>query len=402
MNQTQSTPSKASSRIFFWATVLWTLLAMGAHAYLLNEHYNLHFGTGEVSSLCNINETFNCSAVSASQYSEFLGVPMALWGGLANFVILLLTFSFAMSEDEKKPAARRNLLLTSGFVLATSIVMGSISGFILSKLCLFCMATYLLSILTFASIWLGFKAPASKITSAPKVGDFIPLVVMTVIAFFVGFIARDQIQKSYVQQDLGPIIQGLVSEWQSAPVTPIQLVEPLVEGATADKARMTIIEFADFRCIHCKHASPVLKAFVDSHPDVRLEFQPWPLDGECNTKIPSANGASCLLARAVLCAEEKGKAGWKAHAYIYGHELYPTLASVESALPEIAAAAGVNPQEFATCAQSDAAKETVRKQAAVGSALDLKGTPTFYVNGKFLSGGHMLPVLSAVYSATGK
>lgn len=393
----QQTVSTSRSRALLWVAGFAALAAVGTHGYLLSEHLKLHYGAGDPGSLCNISSVFNCSTASASKYSEFLGVPVALWGLLANLVLALLVGWHAMVDDDRKSASSRNLLFVSGFIFIVSIVMGSISAIALGALCPACLVTYVLSAIAFLALWMGReRAPTSPLAAGFKFSDAKPVLILAAVAFFAGFVANDQSRKSYQSQDLGPMVRGMVADWKSAPQTSLALVEPLSMGPPADQAKMTVVEFADFRCIHCKHAAPVFKAFARSHPDVRFEFQPWPLDGECNTQIQAANGASCLLARAAYCAIKKGD-GWKAHEYIFAQEIFPNLQAVEAGLDGIAKAAGVDTKEFATCAQSDEAKEVVRKQAQVGTALNLKGTPTVYANGKLLGGGQLLPVLSEAY-----
>lgn len=372
------------------------------HAYLLSEHYSLHFGQASGSSLCNISDLFSCAAVSASRYSRFLGVPMALWGMAANSVLLLLIVWHPLSDASKQPASRRNILLVAGVIAITSLVMAGISMLLLSRFCPFCMVAYLLSFLSLGFLWVSLpKYQDRNLLDQPiKISDFTPLLVLGGLAFVFSFIADDQITNSYGARDLGPVVRESVQSWQANPSLSFTPVEPLVLGAAVDKTKMTIVEFADFRCSHCRHAAPVLKAFVDSHPDVRLEFEVWPLDGECNSAIPTRNGASCLLARAVYCAQKLTGHGWKAHEYVYeNQEQFASVDSVRGALPGIAQAAGAESPALISCADSADTKAVIEKEAAVGTGLNLEGTPSVFVNGKKLPAGQIMAVLSATYDA---
>ena len=393
----------SKSRTFLWLAGLWTLLALPVHAYLLSEHYALRFGDVSGNSLCNINELFSCATVSASRYAELFGIPMAMWGASANFALLILLAWYPFvdeTEKQKKAAARRNLLITSGFIALTSIVMGSISTFLLSKFCPFCIGAYFLSFLSFGFLWFSLRnGPKAPIATA----DFVPLCILAAVCGLGVMIANDQIISGYGGQDLERFAKEKAQEWLSAAPVQIQTVEPLVMGASPENSKMTIVEFADFRCSHCKHAAPVMKAFVSSHPDARLEFEVWPLDGECNTTIPTANGASCLLARAVYCAEKMAKQGWAAHEFVYDHQdKYSDAEAVRAGLPEIAAAAKIPVDQFTACSQAPETKTTIEKEAAIGSALNLGGTPTVYVNGKKLVGGQVLEVLTETYKVISK
>ena len=398
-----STPKRA----FLWAAGLSTALAVLNHGYLLREHYQLHFGESSGQGLCNVSETFNCAAVSASSYAQFLGVPMALWGLLVNLALLGLIAWTPFVDDVKRAAHRRNLLTLSGAVALASIVMGAISSFVIQRYCPMCILAYVLSFVTFITLWLGVPKPApgkSAALTAPRTSakDFVPLLVVLAVVFVAANIANDQLAKSYGATNIDRLVKDAVADWQAAPKHDIKTFEPLVKGAAPEAAKMSITEFADFRCIHCRHAAPVLKAFVQSHPDVRIEFQAWPLDGECNTSMKQANGASCLLARAVYCANKQNK-GWAAHDWVFENmEKWGSVDQIKGGIPELATAIGASSADLETCASAPETKDAIEKQAAVGTSLSLTGTPSIFVNGKKLPAGQSLPVLNEVYRQLAK
>ncbi len=377
------------------------VIGLFVHGYLYSHHLSME--SGEFSkSVCDINALFNCSAVAASKYSKLFGVPVALWGLIANSIfVILLGVVLPLTDFENKPVARRNVMITAIAIVVASVVMGSISMFLISTLCAFCITAYVLSILMMVFAWLGFRnneQPRSELTMTSSVKSFAPLVSLAAVGFLAGFIIHSAMNPN--ADAASAAVSAYVTEWQGAAAREIPLVDPLTTGATTEKAKMTIVEFADFRCIHCKHAAPIIHAFVAAHPDVRLEFQPWPLDGECNTSLNQSNGASCLLSRAVWCAQKIKQQGWAAHDYLYGlDEVYTNVEAVRTALPQIAAASQMSAEEMKTCADSDEAKAATRKQAEVGSALNLQGTPTIFVNRKQLSGGQSLPVLQRTYDS---
>lgn len=393
-----ATASKAPSKPlpYLWLAAITAVIGLFVHGYLYS--HSLAMESGEATkSLCDINATFNCSAVSASKYASLFGVPIALWGLIGNAVFLImLGVMLPLADDTKKSAARRNVLIVAIGIFIASIIMGSISAFALAKLCAFCMAAYVLSILMLVFVWLGLKNRPSDRAAGPK--DLIPLIAIGAIGLLAGFIIHSSMNPGAKQMAIAA--DGYVGEWKSAPAREINLVDPLVLGPAADQAKMTIVEFADFRCIHCKHAAPIIHAFAAAHPDVRVEFQPWPLDGECNASLDRTNGASCLLSRAVWCAQKVKQQGWAAHDYIYGlDEIYPSVEAVRAGLPAIATAAKMSTEEMNVCADSDDAKAATRKQAEVGTALNLQGTPTIFANKKILSGGQSLPILQRAYNS---
>jgi protein-disulfide isomerase/uncharacterized membrane protein len=406
ISQNFSSRSPAVTRTLFWVAVLASVLAIFVHAYLLLRHAEISAGAETGPSICDINDLFSCSSVAASKYAEFLGVPVALWGMIANFVMAALLLWHPLVEDEKKPGSLLRIFTVSFLISGASVIMFLISSIALSKYCLFCMVAYVLSFIVLGCLIaiygtflksLFLKPPTARASSV-RITDLTPLLIIAAIALLAGFIANDRVRDSYKLDDLAKFAKESMEQWVNAPVREIALVDPLVTGPSRDKAKMTLVEFADFRCIHCKHAAPIIKAFVESHQDVRFEFQPWPLDGECNSSVTNTNGASCLLARMVWCAEKKAHQGWTLHEYIYGQdELYMTKDAVEAAAPQIATAAKMSPGDLKACTDSDEAKDAVRKQAEAGSRLGLQGTPGIYANGKVLEGGQSIAVLREAY-----
>lgn len=396
-NQSAPRSGPINRNTFFWLAAVTALLAVGVHLYLYMQH--LAIESGEFTkSICDINEKFDCTSVSMSKYAEFLNVPVALWGTIANLIFLVLGLAILpLSDDSKKEAARRNVFICALGIFLATIVMASISLFLLSKFCLFCMTAYVLSILMLIFTWLWLRDDRALFANV-KFGDFTPLIVCAVVGFVGGFITQSTMAPGANSPEQQAELNGMVNQWKAASTRDFKLVAPLTAGP--ENAKMTIVEFADYRCIHCKHASPVFHTFVSSHPDVKFEFQPWPLDGECNSALQQANGASCLLARVSYCADKLKHAGWDVHDYIYDlPEIFPSVEAVRAALPDLAKAGHMTNEELASCADSDEAKTIVRQQAEVGQSINLEGTPTVYANQKLLQGGQVLQVLQKAYDS---
>lgn len=366
------------------------VLAVAVHGYLLKSHYDLRYGEVTGQLLCDISAKFSCSAASASSWSELLGVPMALWGMLANLAFLAFAAWDLVAEENERPGNRTSLFAVSGALVLASVVMAIVSIALLDTICPFCFLTYGLSVVTGTAAYLGYKHGW-----VPK---FQMSFLWVTVAFAVsGFILNDQFRSGYSNNQGQAMTNAAILEWSQNPKIEIASADPLIMGAEAEKATMIIAEFADFRCIHCKLASAPIKAFVNAHSDVRLEFYSWPLDGECNTSIQQPNGASCLLARTVWCADQNGKKGWEAHDAIFDRfEEWKSAEKIRSSLDSLATQIGVATDKLKECADSAEAKAAIEAHARLGSGLSLRGTPAIFVNGKLLPAGSSIPVLNAV------
>jgi len=135
-------------------------------------------------------------------------------------------------------------------------------------------------------------------------------------------------------------------------------------------AKVTVIEFFDFRCPGCKAVAHDYRALMAAHPEVRFVFKDWPIldRGDDITSL--------YAARAALAAHQQGK-----YLEVYDALMTERALSIE-AIDAILAAHGV---DMARAKAAIAAPDTTRHIADIhttAAALRLRGTPTFFVNGK--------------------
>jgi protein-disulfide isomerase len=145
-------------------------------------------------------------------------------------------------------------------------------------------------------------------------------------------------------------------------------------------APVTIIEFADFECPACKESLPVLRQLRDLYPDrVRFVYRDFPLAAH-----PQARPA----AEAAHCAHEQGKF-WAYHDALFAQA--PDLKPSDYVI--LAERLGLNRAEFTACLAGTRPKAAVAKDLADAQNLGLSGTPTFFVNGRYLVGFQTLEAL---------
>ena len=163
-----------------------------------------------------------------------------------------------------------------------------------------------------------------------------------------------------------------------APVMAIPVGDDPAWGLSA--APVTIVEFADFECPACKDSLPVLRQLRDLYKDqVRLVYRDFPLSSH-----PQARPA----AEAAHCAHEQGKF-WAYHDALFAQA--PDLKT--SDYVTLADRLGLNPAEFTACLAGTRPKAAVARDLADAQGLGLSGTPTFFINGRYLSGFQSLETL---------
>lgn len=389
------------------------VLAIAAHLYLTLHYYPLKYGFATGQSICNLSAKFDCDAVSASSYATVLGMPLAVWGLAFNLVLFGLIFLGWLEWTANPERLKRWALFLAGTSVVASVVMASISLFKLQSFCLFCIALYVLSFIIF---WAYLSVPKERPFfqhlkfDIPAIlsGDWSILAAFAAIPI-IAYLGHQGFMQNMNSSSTGgsidaqveQLVNESIGEWEAAPKQDFVAKPTLTMGAPADKAALTLVEFADFRCGHCKHASYTLDAFVRSHPDVRFEFYSFPLDGACNEKIEQSSGLSCRLAETVYCADREGK-GWEMHHALYAAQDQVNQTSAVSDLDVIlskeVSQLGLNWQTLQTCIQDSATVDAIKAQAKQGGLVNVEGTPTIFANGRQLNRAQMMPILEAARS----
>ncbi len=135
-------------------------------------------------------------------------------------------------------------------------------------------------------------------------------------------------------------------------------------------ARVTVIEFFDFRCPGCKATAPEVLRLMEAHPDVRFVFKDWPILDR-GTEV-----ASHYAARAAAAAHRQGRYLPVFRALMAEPALDP--AAVDRILVEN----GVVLSEAERAMESVEVARHLTEIQASAQALGLVGTPTFFINGR--------------------
>lgn len=372
-------------------------IAAGLQLYLSIHYYQLHSSAGASSSICNINKVFNCDAISASSFSNIAGIPISNIGFALHLVLLALLVLHILNPNSKISRLKSAFNLAS-FSLLGSIVMASISLLLLNVYCIFCIALYILSIL----IWFLLKKLNSDLQLSAKALFNKKLIIKPLISILIiSFLSHILLSEPKNSQKANNQITFIVEEWETNPSIKISQKPMLSMGASKENAKMTIIEFADYLCPHCKHADPQIKAFVLAHSsDTRLEYYPFPLDSQCNTAMQfSRGGLSCKLTQAVFCAS-KQKAGWQLHSLVFKNQKQFQQSYDETHFfSEVKKTiSSLNFIQWKSCFKNPQINANILELSQAGKTAQIQGTPSFLVNNQSLEKAQFLPVLNAVRS----
>jgi protein-disulfide isomerase len=134
-------------------------------------------------------------------------------------------------------------------------------------------------------------------------------------------------------------------------------------------ALVTLVEYADFQCLNCARAFPLLVRFLEEFKGtLRLVFRHFPLGWE--------HPGSALAARAAEAAARQGKF-WEMHDELFRN---PGMLHRE-ALHAHAASAGLDLLRFSDDLDDDTLLTRVTRDVESGRRSSVNATPTFFIDG---------------------
>jgi protein-disulfide isomerase len=156
-------------------------------------------------------------------------------------------------------------------------------------------------------------------------------------------------------------------------IGPAALTDPKVAyvAGPAD-AKVTVAEFFDYRCPHCKASMAAMKHLLDSGQKVRIAF----------IERPILTPDSLVAAQAAVAARRQGD------KYVPFHF---ALMATSGELPkdrilEIAKSVGLDTARLEKDMADPAVLDSVKQSNALADKLHFEGTPTFVVNDRIVVG----------------
>jgi protein-disulfide isomerase len=135
-----------------------------------------------------------------------------------------------------------------------------------------------------------------------------------------------------------------------------------------ENASVTVVVFSDFQCPYSAQAAPTLNQVLARYPGkVRVVFRNFPLS--FHTHAQKAHEAA-------ECANEQGRF-WQYHDALFANQ---GALGVDD-LKRYAGNVGLDEERFSQCLDAGKYAEKVRKDYEEGLRYNVRGTPTFFING---------------------
>jgi protein-disulfide isomerase len=156
---------------------------------------------------------------------------------------------------------------------------------------------------------------------------------------------------------------------------------PLV--VARDGAKVLIVKFNDFQCPACSHSfltyKPILAKYEAQYPGaVKVVLKDFPLNSMCNPASSMVHPSACDAAVAVRLARQHNR-GPEMEEWFYTHQPTMTPPTVREAAKTVGLVTDFDAKYAATL-------ELVKADVALGNQLNIRSTPTFFINGVKVEG----------------
>lgn len=428
-----------------------SIVGMYLGANLTQKHFLLiHQPDVDFDSVCDQSDTLNCSKVNSSKYSSFdLGegraeLPIAIPAiGFFALSACVGLFLFGGAAPERKKKALAGLVLLADFGVAFGLYLVYVQAFKIKAWCLFCLGvdgcTLGVGLLAFFAHGGGIKGVFEDLKTPDRGLAAMGLVVLLAVSGgaygnyngkvrAVGGLDKEtlagneesspaKVADSHSEDDghghgdAPKALEDMSPEEREAALaesrTAIQefltshaqqerkelTINPYDGTKGNPNAKVTIVEWADFECPHCKQAAFYMQDIVQRYYDhVYMAFRNYPLGKPCNTEVSrNMHPMSCEAAWGTQCARREGV------FFDFHNQAFDAQGSLSSKrLEKIAVAVGMDKAWYQECINRNDIRTEVVDQLQQGRDVGVRGTPTFFVNGRELLSIHPLAVEAAI------
>ena len=204
------------------------------------------------------------------------------------------------------------------------------------------------------------------------------------VSIVVGNAQGSQLNKFYVTADGKHAVMGQIIPFGEHPFADTaQKLNAGINGPSHGPATapVTVVEFSDLQCPHCKAAHPILDKLLAEDTNVRIIYQNFPLPGHDWAEV-AAGYADCIGRKS---GSSNNDNFWKFVGAVFDAQSDITAANAAEKLSALADQSGEKGAEIAACASSPDTTARVQHSIALGKSVGVNGTPTVFINGRTIT-----------------
>jgi protein-disulfide isomerase len=148
---------------------------------------------------------------------------------------------------------------------------------------------------------------------------------------------------------------------------------------------LTIVEFSDYECPHCRAAHKEIRMLAGKHPGaIRLVHRHLPLDMACNPSVARPfHLHACRFAEAAECAGRLGRF-WEMNDALFSVQETTKADAVDPVV--LAVRLGLDRPAFERCLETHQTLDRVREDVREAILRSLQGTPSFFLQDRLFLG----------------
>ncbi|QTA92763.1 vitamin K epoxide reductase family protein [Desulfonema magnum] len=381
-------------KVFLFLIIMLAIIGMALSVYLTISFYHPEI-TGKFIA-CGDGVTDNCSLVSQSEYSSVLGIPLSSFSLLFYIFLFFILLIAAYADGQYYVYGWAVIFPLSA---ASLVIDGILAGILvkLGTLCLLCISSYIINILIFICLLfylqdikkafsvsfkgvflLTFKTESQNHDKRAVIGLFLLFSVMLLL----NVVTPELNLKKETHE--GKIKASLNDFYASEPVD-IEFPESSMMTGNPN-APVKLIVFTDFFCNACYQFYLAEKYLLSKYKNkIKVVYYNYPRGGSC-----SGEDGKKILRRSCIAAKAFLSAGYynifapyltaHYHSYQYLYKDYDESKAI-GIISEI-----MDDQVFLENMNSPETAELLERDLKLVHQLNMKVTPTVFINGRALLG----------------
>jgi protein-disulfide isomerase len=326
--------------------------------------------------------------VYLSRYSTAFGVPLAVYGAIWFAGVVVLLAATLVGQQSVLESIPGYVFAMSTGALAVVLYLIYISFAVLKVYCVLCLVTDVAVVGLFI---ISGAVTSFPMTTLPRraVRDLravitSPLAILIAVVFLGGAASAVALfpREGALEQAASSPVQEAdrlaeFDRWFAA--------QPRVPIVVPVDAKVAIVDFSDFQCPFCKQAyetlKPILAKYNTKQPGaVKLVLKDFPLDSKCNSSVQGGgpHPSACEAAVAVRLARAKNR-DVALEDWLFDNQPLMTSETVRKAAREIGQVTDFQEKYASTIA-------LVKGDIDFGHSLNVKATPTLFINGVKVEG----------------
>ena len=348
------------------------------------------------TGICASGAGFSCNDAALSSLGKIAGVPVAALGFAFYLCALLMVIARRFWAQLPPLSSLPDVFVLGALMSALySVFLGIMSVAVIGKLCPLCIVLYGINLALLITAWKGH--PEGGLAALKRTTGLIknPSLWATAIIFTACLPVANILDAHHtaVAASKAPKQTDLTKQAPAEiPIVEVKVGKSPTQGSQT--ALIEVVEFSDFECPYCRRLADNLKEASRLSPELfRYTFKHFPMDSSCNRGLEGImHENACDAAVAMVCAHRQGKA-WEMHDTVFENQ----KGLSKSIYTTFATKIGIDPESFGACMADPSALAEVKANIDEGMALEVDGTPTWFVNGIRQVGARPAPELVAIF-----